>query len=126
MEDDDVCASNISGNDRDTSDEEEIASLPDEEAAKAEQSSAKGNSDDEDSEEESIKIAHCKLTRISLRGYTDVTDASLKYLTDHDLELLDVSYTNVSAKGVKDFMLAHPKCRVLHESACTCRPRMHF
>lgn len=67
-----------------------------------------------------------QLGMLSLRGYPKVTDAALHYLRDVDLELLDVAYTNVSAMGVRNFMTLHPNCRVIHESACTCGPRMHF
>lgn len=67
-----------------------------------------------------------RLKRLCLRGYVDITDTALMLLREHDLKILDVSYTNVTAEGVKDFMLSHPSCRVVHESACTCGPRMHF
>lgn len=68
----------------------------------------------------------CRLNTLSLRGYPKVTDFALQYLKDVSLKLLDVSYTNVTAKGVIDFMTMHPNCRVIHESACTCGPRIHF
>lgn len=115
---------------KDTSDEEDVASLPETvEEPKAELALLPQNAPDP-----YLRIcfrapdlkARCKLSRLSLRGYPRITDASLQYLKDIQLELLDVSYTNVTARGVRDFMVVHPDCRVVHESACICGPRMHF
>lgn len=64
--------------------------------------------------------------RMSLRGFPQITDKSLEYLRGLKVELLDVEYTNVTEKGVKEFMVEHPECRVIHRSACICGPRMHF
>lgn len=114
---------------RDTSDEEDVASLPE----TMEEPSPRGELA-QNAADPYLRIcfrppdlkARCRLNRLSLRGYPRITDTSLQYLKDIQLELLDVSYTNVTARGVRDFMVVHPDCRVVHESACICGPRMHF
>lgn len=119
-------------NEKDTSDEEDIPSSPETETVeepKPEVGAAPQNVPDP-----YLRIcfrvpdlkARCKLNRLSLRGFPRITDASLHYLKDIHLDLLDVTYTNVTAQGVRDFMMIHPDCRVIHESACICGPRMHF
>lgn len=75
--------------------------------------------------QEDNKIRSC-MKRLSLRGFPRITDSSLEYLSKLKLELLDVQHTNVTAEGVRFFMLAHPECRVVHDSACVCGPNMHF
>lgn len=120
-------------NERDTSDEEELPSSPEAEQQE-EEPRAEEAEEIENRPDPYLRIcfrapdlkARCRLNRLSLRGYPNITDAALNYLKDIHLELLDVSYTNVTAKGVRDFMLVHPNCRVIHESACICGPRMHF
>lgn len=119
-------------NEKDTSDEEDVdsfSSSSDEEQQQGEKEAQFNNV-----AEPYLRICFraqdpkvcCRLNKFSLRGYPKVTDASLQYLKDINLELLDVSYTNVTAKGVRDFMMVHPNCRVVHESACICGPSIHF
>lgn len=76
--------------------------------------------------DQGVNAQGCALNTLSLRGYPKVTDVTLGYLDDVPLKLLDVTYTNVTAEGVNAFMIAHPECRVVHESACICAPRIHF
>ncbi|KAK4877953.1 hypothetical protein RN001_010459 [Aquatica leii] len=66
------------------------------------------------------------LKELSLRGYTHVTDLTLMVLKDLDLELLDVTGTNITTEGAQQFMTYNPQCWLIHESACICRPSLHF
>lgn len=65
------------------------------------------------------------IKELSLRGYL-VTDKTLVALKEMDLDLLDVTNTKVTITGVQQFMMSNPQCRLIHESACVCRPRLHF
>jgi len=50
-------------------------------------------------------------------GGTSVTDAGLKHLTGlSNLRVLDVGYTQVSEKGVRDLKERLPECEIVHES----------
>ncbi|XP_071052630.1 uncharacterized protein [Onthophagus taurus] len=72
------------------------------------------------------KYNDVSLKKLSLRGCYGVTDKALDYVKHLNLSLLDVTGTNVTAEGVRNFMLNNFDCRVIHESMCTCRPKMHF
>lgn len=61
-----------------------------------------------------------KLKVFVARGYKLITNHALRSLMDLRLELLDVTGTSVSGRGVKDFLMVNPDCRVIHESTCTC------
>lgn len=61
-----------------------------------------------------------KLKVFMARGYKMITDQALRYLSDLRLELLDVTGTSVTAKGIHDFLMVNPDCRVIHESICNC------
>ncbi|XP_065169383.1 LOW QUALITY PROTEIN: uncharacterized protein [Atheta coriaria] len=63
------------------------------------------------------------LSALSLRGSKRVTDHGLESLRQLDLSLLDVTGTAVTQAGVAAFQARMPGCRVVHETACTCRPR---
>lgn len=71
-------------------------------------------------------LSRTKLRRLSLRGYPCITDISLQFLMKFPLELLDVTHTNVTERGVRHFLSRHPQCIVLHESACLCSPEILF
>lgn len=119
--------------DKDTSDEEEIAS-PDEVEDDDDDNVDKDEAQSATPPSPYLRLCYrpqnvkieSRLNSLSLRGYPGVTDSCLEYLKEINLELLDVSYTNVTARGVRNYMMVHPNCRVIHESACTCGPRMHF
>ncbi|XP_071053270.1 uncharacterized protein [Onthophagus taurus] len=66
------------------------------------------------------------LQKLSLRGCYGVTDKVLDHLKHLNLSLLDVTSTRVTAEGVQNFMLENVDCRVIHETMCTCKPKMHF
>lgn len=66
------------------------------------------------------------MKKMSFRGSKLFNDPCLHHLRELKLELLDVCYTNVTAEGLKNFMMLNPQCRVIHERACVCKPRMHF
>ncbi|KAI4455013.1 f-box-like [Holotrichia oblita] len=66
------------------------------------------------------------IRKLSLRGYQKINDNTLDYLKGLKLDLLDITKTGVSRNAVAKFMRQNPTCRVLHESACTCLPNMHF
>ncbi|XP_044260930.1 uncharacterized protein LOC123008928 [Tribolium madens] len=66
------------------------------------------------------------LKRLSLRGYKKITNTALHYIKDLELELLDVTYTNVTKDAIESYLVDHPSCRVLHERFCTCPPNLHF
>lgn len=66
------------------------------------------------------------IKKLSLRGFGRITDCTLDYLNALKLDLLDVTRTGVSVGAVANFIRQNPMCRVLHESACTCLPNMHF
>lgn len=75
------------------------------------------------------RAAPVGLTRmryLSLRGYNKVTDVSLQSLKHLFLDLLDVTMTQVTASGVRAFLQSNPNCRVIHETACKCGPKLHF
>lgn len=67
-----------------------------------------------------------QLKKLSLRGFSRITDETLRNLNDLELELLDVTHTGVTNRGVRNYILSHPHTRVIHESACVCGPRMEF
>lgn len=71
-------------------------------------------------------VSTSNIKELSLRGYEDVTNDSLLYLKSLELELLDVTGTNVTLSGLRKFMLSNPLCRVLHKFACVCKPSLHF
>lgn len=66
------------------------------------------------------------IKKLSFRGYKTVDDDCLNSVCHLKLDLLDVTGTNVTNVGLYFFMITNPQCRVLHERACTCEPRMHF
>lgn len=66
------------------------------------------------------------LRRLSLRGYSKITDTALQYIKNLDLEVLDLTYTNVSVKAIEDYLVEHPSCRIVHEQFCTCPTNLHF
>lgn len=56
------------------------------------------------------------VTTLSLGG-TSVTDAGLKHLTAlSNLRVLDVGYTQVSERGVRDLQENLPECQIVHEA----------
>lgn len=71
-------------------------------------------------------IIEVPLKRLSLRGYKGITDATLHYLHGLTLTLLDLTYTNVTVKGIRNYLAYHPNCRIIHERFCKCRPKLHF
>lgn len=72
------------------------------------------------------KIYTTNIKRLSLRGYKTVDDNCLNSINHIKLNLLDVHDTNVTNAGLYNFMINNPQCRVVHENACICEPRMHF
>lgn len=72
------------------------------------------------------KDNYTQLKKLSFRGYKGVSDAALGVLTQMKLDLLDVTGTSCTETGVVEFQVNNPQCRVLHECACVCKPRMHF
>ncbi|KAB0800649.1 hypothetical protein PPYR_06389 [Photinus pyralis] len=73
-----------------------------------------------------IKKQPSFLKEISFRGSVLITDASLVHLRHLELDLLDVTGTNITREGVQEFMKCNPQCWVIHESVCVCRPSLHF
>ncbi|XP_018324801.1 uncharacterized protein LOC108736746 isoform X2 [Agrilus planipennis] len=71
-------------------------------------------------------VREIPLRRLSLRGFPNITNRSLIHIDELELDLLDVTKTKVTAEAVKSYLLLHPSCRVVHESACTCGPKLHF
>lgn len=63
---------------------------------------------------------------LSLRGHPYITDTVFAHISNISLDLLDVTYTGVTADGVRNYLRYHPGCRVVHESFCTCVPHLHF
>lgn len=61
-----------------------------------------------------------KLKVFMARGYKMITDQALRSLSDLRLELLDVTGTSVTTKGIQEFLMVNPDCRVIHESICNC------
>lgn len=61
-----------------------------------------------------------KLKIFTVRGYKMITDQALRHLSELRLELLDVTGTSVTKKGIQEFLLVNPDCRVIHESICHC------
>lgn len=61
-----------------------------------------------------------KLKVFMARGYKMITDQALRKLSDLRLELLDVTGTSVTTKGIQEFLMVNPDCRVIHESICNC------
>ncbi|RZC42208.1 uncharacterized protein BDFB_004316 [Asbolus verrucosus] len=66
------------------------------------------------------------LRRLSLRGYNKITNTALTYIKDVDLQLLDLTYTNVSVEGIDNYLVEHPACRIVHELYCVCPTNLHF
>ncbi|KAK9874381.1 hypothetical protein WA026_002728 [Henosepilachna vigintioctopunctata] len=66
------------------------------------------------------------LKRLSFRGYTKVTDLTLSSIEHLNLELLDLTYTRVTKRGILTFLRVNPNCRVLHKEFCICKPNLHF
>ncbi|XP_074041955.1 uncharacterized protein isoform X2 [Leptinotarsa decemlineata] len=62
------------------------------------------------------------LRRLSLRGYRRVTDITLGYLANLEIELIDLTFTSVTKKGIENFLVHNPNCRVVHPLYCTCKP----
>ncbi|XP_072381608.1 uncharacterized protein [Diabrotica undecimpunctata] len=62
------------------------------------------------------------LRRLSLRGYKKISDNTLNYLKNLDIELIDLTYTSVSQKGIENFLVHNPNCRVIHPLYCVCKP----
>lgn len=72
------------------------------------------------------KSLKCGLKQLSFRGYGRVSNMTLKNVADLHLDLLDVTYTKCTKKGILDFLRTNPNCRVLHKEFCVCRPKMDF
>lgn len=68
----------------------------------------------------------CCLKHLSFRGYDRVSDLTLTNIQNLHLELLDVTYTRCTRKGVLDFLKTNPNCRVLHKEFCVCLPKLDF
>lgn len=66
------------------------------------------------------------LRRLSLRGYNAITDISLNYINQLELELLDLTYTDITENAINLYLIDNPKCRVIHEKFCVCQPNLHF
>lgn len=62
------------------------------------------------------------LRQLSLRGFSKVTDHSLKYLEKLNLDLLDLTYTGVTREGIEHFLIENPNCRIIHPNYCICKP----
>ncbi|KAK5638148.1 hypothetical protein RI129_012443 [Pyrocoelia pectoralis] len=67
-----------------------------------------------------------RIKEISFRGCILITDVALKHLRHLELDLLDITGTNITQKAVEEFMTYNPRCWVIHESVCVCRPNLHF
>lgn len=66
------------------------------------------------------------IRRLSLRGYRRITDVTLYCLKHLNLELLDLTYTDVTKSGIEHFLSDNPNCRVIHHYYCRCKPRNPF
>ncbi|KAG5891799.1 hypothetical protein JTB14_006190 [Gonioctena quinquepunctata] len=66
------------------------------------------------------------LRRLSLRGYRRVTDVTLNYIANLEIELIDLTYTSVTKQGIENFLVHNPNCRVIHPLYCTCKPKNRF
>ena len=66
------------------------------------------------------------LRRLSLRGHKKITNTTLQYIADLDLDLLDLTYTSVTYDAIQKYLQSHPLCRIVHERFCTCLPNLHF
>ena len=100
--------------------------------AKTKPSILKKSSSKEDPDDGRVLI-RCNMFRsrispircLSLRGFPDITDKTLNYISKLQLDMLDVTLTGVTEQGVKKYMKNNPECRVINEQcACICRP--HF
>lgn len=67
-----------------------------------------------------------EIRKLSFRGYRTVDDSCLDAVKHLNLDLLDVTQTSVTNKALHRFMLSNPQCRLVHENACVCEPRLHF
>ncbi|XP_044764318.1 uncharacterized protein LOC123320892 [Coccinella septempunctata] len=72
------------------------------------------------------KSLKCGLKQLSFRGYDRVSNLTLRNIENLHLDLLDVTYTKCTKKGILDFLRINPNCRVLHKEFCVCKPRMDF
>ncbi|CAG9861193.1 unnamed protein product [Phyllotreta striolata] len=72
---------------------------------------------------DSVKKCKIPLKRLSLRGYKKVTDFTLNYIKNLDIELIDLTYTSVTKRGIENFLVHNPNCRVIHPFYCICKPK---
>lgn len=77
---------------------------------------AENNGNNKDLEEIAIK-------RLSFRGFTGITDLTLRYIEHLNLELIDLTDTCVTKKGIDRFLTVNPDCIVVHKDFCLCVPR---
>ncbi|XP_071053300.1 uncharacterized protein [Onthophagus taurus] len=66
------------------------------------------------------------LKKLSLRGCDGVTNKTLEFLKHLNLLLLDITGTKVTEEGIQKFALENVDCRIIHETMCRCRPKLHF
>ncbi|KAJ8976594.1 hypothetical protein NQ317_005784 [Molorchus minor] len=67
-----------------------------------------------------------QLHRLSLRGSKRITDAALHYIKNLNIDLLDLTYTSVTKRGIQYFLNSNPNCRIIHPSYCVCKPNNPF
>lgn len=76
--------------------------------------------------EEPTKKHPSYLKEISFRGCVFITDVCLINLRHLELDLLDITGTNITREAVQEFINCNPQCWVIHDSVCVCRPSLHF